>query len=297
MKAQTYAKLPTEQINPRSRRIDRMSVKQALEVMSREDFTLPQIVKKAHPEIQKAIKTVVSSMKKGGRLIILGAGTSGRLGILEAAECPPTFNTAASLVQSYMAGGKQSVFRSKEGAEDRGRDAVRIVRQKAKPSDVVLGVAASGITSFVKEGLREAKRKKCKTILVTCFPKVSKASAHIIIGLKTGPEVISGSTRLKAATATKMVLNMITVLSMVQLGKVYGNLMVDLQPKSKKLKARALRLIQDVGRVKAKKAHKLLSQSKGNVKTAIAMARKKLTYTKARKKLNQADGHLHKVIQ
>ncbi len=246
--------------------------------------------------MERGVKLIVASLKKGGRLFFIGAGTSGRLGILEAAECPPTFNTPPALIQAFMAGGKSSVFRSKEGAEDRGSDAQQIIRRHVRAGDVVVGIAASGVTAFVREGLQTAKARGASTILVTCHSGVPKNAAQVVIALKTGPEVISGSTRLKAGTATKLVLNSLTVASMVQMGKVYGNRMVDLQPRSRKLVARGTNLIATLGRVSTKDATRLFKNSGGHAKTAIVMARRKVNRNEALRLLKAADGHLYKVI-
>jgi N-acetylmuramic acid 6-phosphate etherase len=244
----------------------------------------------------KAVRMIVASLRNGGHLFFIGAGTSGRLGVLEAAECPPTFNTPPSLIRAFMAGGKPSVFKSKEGAEDRGMDSARLIRKNVKRNDVVIGIAASGVTSFVKEGLRVAKKRGAKTILVTCNPRQTSHLADVVIAPRVGPEVIAGSTRLKAATATKLVLNSLTVTSMIQLGKVYGNRMVDLQPKSNKLKARALRLIQLLAKVSPKKAETLYIQSGKNAKTAILMGKKNLKQSDAVRLLKKTAGHLHAAL-
>jgi len=291
-----YQTLPTEQRNPRSKHVDRVSLQKLISIMNKEDASVASVVKKATPAIEKAILQITSSLKNKGRLFFIGAGTSGRLGVIEAAECPPTFGTPPSLVQALMAGGKQAVFRSKEGDEDKGSEAQRIVRKKLRTEDILVGIAASGVTPYVRSALLTAKKRKIKTILVTCHPGVSAKWADVVIALKTGPEVVTGSTRLKAGTATKLVLNMLTVGSMVQLGKVYGHLMVDVQPKSKKLVARAVGLISYLGDVSEKQAQTLLRLSKKNVKTAIVMARKKVGYKKAAQLLRESHGHLYRIL-
>jgi len=288
-----FGKLPTEANNPLSRRIDRVSILRALQIINKEDAKAARAVRSQLPAIEKGVRLIVNSLRQGGRLFFMGAGTSGRLGVLEAAECPPTFNTPRSWVQAFMAGGRSSVFRSKEGAEDRGQDAERIVKKNVRKNDVVIGIAASGVTSFVREGIKAARAKKARTILVTCHSGRFASPAYLTIAVKTGPEVIAGSTRLKAATATKMVLNSLTVASMVQLGKVYGNRMVDLQPRSAKLTARAARLIAELGRVSPQRAARLLAASGGNAKTAIVMARKNVSRFSAAKILRANAGLLH----
>ncbi len=292
-----YARLPTEANNPRSRSIDRASVGKALRIINNEDTKIARAVRAQIPAIERAVRSIVFSLRAGGRIFFIGAGTSGRLGVLEAAECPPTFNTPPSLVQSIMAGGKSSVFRSKEGAEDQGNEGARIIKRKVRSNDVVIGIAASGVTPFVGDALRAAKKIGASTILVTCHSGKFESPAVHTIAVATGPEVIAGSTRLKAGTATKLVLNSLTVASMVQMGKVYGNRMVDLQPRSKKLEARATNLIVQLGGVSRARAGQLLRRSGGNAKTAIVMARKKLSRDHAAKLLQDSNGHLHLALQ
>ncbi len=292
-----YGKLSTEQTNPRSRQIDRISIEKAVDILHAEDAGVAAAVYRQKKQIALGVRLITASLKKGGRLFFAGAGTSGRLGVIEAAECPPTFSTPPALVQAIMAGGKRAVFRSKEGAEDDAAAGRRIFQKKLKPHDVLVGIAASGVTPFVLSALKIAQRKGLSTLLVTCNKKLSAGKlADCVISAVTGPEVISGSTRLKAGTATKMVLNMLTVLSMIQLGKVYRNWMVDLQPKSKKLEARALRLVAHLGGVPEKKAAELLQHSGRNAKTAILMARTGLDAKSARQRLAKASGFLAKVL-
>ncbi|MBI3013393.1 MAG: N-acetylmuramic acid 6-phosphate etherase, partial [Elusimicrobia bacterium] len=232
-----YRKLPTEQTNFRSRFLDEISVRQILVIMNRENLEIPKAIRPELGRIENAVQKIVKSLKSGGRLYFTGSGTSGRLGVLESAELPPTFNTPPVLAQAIMAGGKRAVFRSREGAEDDRVAAQSQIRKKVRENDVVIGIAASGVTPFVQGALLEARAKKAGTILITCNPgKELKSLADIVIAPHAGPELIAGSTRLKSGTATKMVLNMLTTASMVQLGKVYQNTMVDLQPKSKKLR-------------------------------------------------------------
>ena len=188
----------------------------------------------------------------------MGAGTSGRLGVIEAAECPPTFDTPPALVQAVIAGGRGAVFRSVEGAEDDGAAGARQMRRRARAGDVVVGIAASGVTPFVHGALGEARRRGAATVLVTCNPDVPRRSARIVIALAVGPEVLAGSTRLKAGTATKLALNTLTTGAFAGLGKVHGNRMVDLRPRSAKLRARALRLVAELGGVGAREAARLL---------------------------------------
>lgn len=291
-----YARLPTERVNRVSAHIDRLPVRRSLALINGEDQAVPRAVRRALPAMERAVKTIVASLRNGGRLLFIGAGTSGRLGVMEAAECPPTFNTPRSLVQAVMAGGNASVFRSKEGAEDRGADAARAVRAKISKGDVAVGIAASGVTPFVRDGLAAARSRGARTILVTCHSNPPRI-ADVIVSVPVGPEVIAGSTRLKAATATKLVLNSLSVASMVQLGKVYGNRMVDLQPRSRKLVERAVRLIAELGRVPEARARALLKAAGGNAKTAIVMARTGATRTGARERLKRARGLLRAALE
>ncbi len=298
VKKSTYAKLPTEQNNPRSRNIDKLSVEQILGLINKEDQTVPRAIAKVKPQITQGVRLITRALQYKGRLFFAGAGTSGRLGVLEAAECPPTFDTPPALVQAVMAGGRKAVFRSQEGAEDQKEEAFRLFRKKLKAGDIVVGIAASGITPFVNGAFEAAKEKKIKTILVTCNPKIkSSGLIDCVIAPSVGPEVITGSTRLKAGTATKLVLNMLTVASMIQLGKVYRNWMVDLQPKSRKLVFRGLRLIETLGEVPAHQAERYFTAAKRKVKVAILMAQKNWDYATAVQKLKKANGFLSKALR
>jgi N-acetylmuramic acid 6-phosphate etherase len=293
-----YAQLPTEQINVKTRSLNQFSTRKILQAISEEDQKVPEIVARAIPQIERAVELIVKSFRQRGKLFLMGAGTSGRLGVLEAAECPPTFNTPPSLIQAYMAGGRRAVFRSQEGAEDRGEEARKIIEKKTNRHDTVVGISASGVTAFAYHSLKAAKEKGCSTVLVTCNQKVSRLSfVDQVVALSTGPEVIAGSTRLKAGTATKLALNMMTVGAMVRMGKTFGNRMVDLQPRSKKLEARAARLVQSLSRVSEKQAKKYLKESRGNAKTAILMARRKLSFQEATRRLKIADGFLELALQ
>jgi N-acetylmuramic acid 6-phosphate etherase len=292
-----YASLSTEKTNPRSGHLDRLSPNQIVRLMNREDQQVLRAIAGARLLIARAIGIITGALRRGGRLFFVGAGASGRLGVIEAAECPPTFGTPPNMIQAVMAGGNSAVFRSKEGSEDSEQDAALACRRAhIKKGDVVVGIAASGVTPFVRSALRQAKSRQARSILLTCNPKPSPGMANIVIVLRTGPEVLTGSTRLKAGTACKMVLNMLTTASMVQLGKVYGNRMVDLQPKSRKLVERGIRLIRDLGHVQEKAARRLFKDSRGQVKVAIVMARKRLTYHLAVKELRRAGGFLREVL-
>ena len=293
-----YFKLPTEKQNPKTTHLDTRPVKEILRLIAREDESIHRALKKVEPSIARAVRLIRSSLKKGGRLFLVGAGTSGRLAVMEAAECPPTFNTPSSLVQAVMAGGKRAVFRSQEGAEDRTLEAKREMKKKIKRGDVVVGISASGVTPFVRASLEEAKKRKASTILIACnFSSSLRSLVDVVIAPRVGPEVIAGSTRLKAGTATKLILNRLTVTSMIQLGKVYGNLMVDLQPRSRKLKARGLRILKELGGISDQKARAVFRKAEGQLKTAVLMARKNLSYREARERLREARGFLRKALQ
>ncbi|MFA5975567.1 MAG: N-acetylmuramic acid 6-phosphate etherase [Elusimicrobiota bacterium] len=291
-----YAKISTETVNPRSKKLDALSALGIVELMNREDRQVLQAVSQARLNIASAVNLIVRSLGFGGRLFLVGAGTSGRLGVIEAAECPPTFNTSPNLVQAIMAGGRSAVFRSKEGAEDSESAAAAAVRRAVRKGDVVVGIAASGVTPFVRSALQTARQRKARTILVTCNKHSVNAAADIRILLNTGPEVLTGSTRLKAGSACKMTLNILTTACMVRLGKVYRNYMVDLQPKSKKLVARGIRFLKLLGRVSDARAKRLFQEARGQVKVGILMSRGHLTRPQALQRLAKTKGFLGKAL-
>ena len=292
-----YASLSTEKVNARSRDLDRLTPNQIVQLMNREDRRVLRAIAQGRAAIARAVQIVVNSLRQGGRLIFVGAGTSGRLGVLEAAECPPTFGTPPGLVQAIMAGGRSAVFRSKEGSEDSEKEAVSAIRRlRVGRKDAVVGIAASGVTPFVRAALRAARHQGGRTILLTCNPEPPNGLARVVIALRTGPEILAGSTRLKAGTACKMVLNMLTTASMVQMGKVFGNRMVDLEPKSRKLIERGIGLIQQLGGASDREARALFKASHGHIKAAIVMASKKVPFSKALRDLAAARGFLRNVI-
>ena len=231
------------------------------------------------------------SLKKGGKVIFIGAGTSGRLGVVEASEMPPTFGTSPALVQAIMAGGRDAVFKAKEGVEDNYEEGSRSIgRLRLGKKDVVIGVSASGMTQFVRGGLTRARKAGAKIIFVTCWPGSELQNfVDLQIAPAVGPEIIAGSTRLKAGTATKMVLNMLTTISMIKVGKTYGNLMVDVRTGSEKLKDRARRILGIVTGLDYDAADALLKRAKWNVKAAIVMQKTGATLPQALKRLRQAD--------
>lgn len=300
-------KLATEQVNPRSRRLEFLGVEGILRTISREDVGVPSAVRREIPYIARAVRLVVRALRSGGRLIYIGAGTSGRLGVLDAAECPPTFGTPPSMVQGIMAGGKSAVFRSKEGSEDResgGRSDIR--RKKVGRKDVVCGIAASMRTPYVLGAIREARRRGAATVLVSTNPRSMLArpefsklrrSLDVAICPEVGPEVIMGSTRMKAGTAQKLVLNMMTTASMIRLGKVHGNLMVDLRMNSRKLRERAKRVLMMTTGVDYDTADAKLKEANGHVKTAIVMIKSDVSAQEARGRLDRSKGFVRPALR
>jgi N-acetylmuramic acid 6-phosphate etherase len=269
-------------------------------LMNREDRRAVAAVGRVRREIAAAVKLVVTALARGGRLFFVGAGTSGRLGVIEAAECPPTFGTPPRLVQAIIAGGRGAVFRSREGAEDDGRAARRAVRRRVRRGDVVVGISASGVTPFVRAGLAAARRQGAATVLVACNgegARGARSAADLRVVPLTGPEVLAGSTRLKAGTATKLVLNTITTAAMTGLGRVYGNRMIDLQPRSAKLYERALRLVTDLGGVSRGRARTALKASRSRVRVAIVMAKRGGNAIEAARALAAAGGSLRVALQ
>ena len=291
-----YERLPTERPDPRSRDLDRLSPAAVAKLMNRADHEAVSAVARAVPEIGQGVELIAQALSDGGRLIFVGAGTSGRLGVLEAAECPPTFGTPPGLVRAVMAGGPRAVFRSAEGVEDDAAEGARQIRRRARAGDVVVGIAASGVTPFVRAALREARRRRAATVLVTANPRVARLVARVVIPLAVGPEVLAGSTRLKAGTATKLTLNTLTTGAFARLGKIYGNRMVDLRPRSAKLRARARRLVREIGKVGDREAARLLRAAGGSAKLAIVMARLEVGSTEARRMLRAASGSLRRLL-
>ena len=266
--------LLTERGNERSRGIDRMSVADCVELMNSEDATVAGAVAAAKGEIVRAIELVVAAFRAGGRLFYVGAGTSGRLGVVDASECPPSFLSDPRMVQGIIAGGDRAMFRSVEGAEDDPQGAVEVLKERRLgPGDVVFGIATGATTPFVHGAIRYASQVGARTVFFACVPREEcPDEADVSIRVLVGPEVITGSTRLKAGTATKMVLNMVTTISMVQIGKVYENLMVDVNASAnRKLIDRGARIISAVTGLDRQKSLELLRAAGGRVKTAIVM--------------------------
>ena len=266
-----WSSLATERHNPASEHIDELSTTEMLALINREDARVAAAVGCALVDISKAVDLVAAALARGDRLFYIGAGTSGRLGILDATECPPTYGTDPESIQGLIAGGPEAVFRAVEGAEDDADGARRHLEERAlSPGDIVAGIAASGVTPYVLGGLEYARRLGCSTLFVAASPSaVDAAEADVKILTDVGPEIIAGSTRMKAGTATKMVLNMISTAAMVSLGKTYGNLMVDLKPKSAKLRDRSVRILASLANLTEEIARQRLEDSAWDLKIAV----------------------------
>jgi N-acetylmuramic acid 6-phosphate etherase len=290
--------LPTEAINPASLAVDKTPIRDIVDMVINEDRKVIAAVQKEKERIAHGVEIIAQALRKGGRIIFIGAGTSGRLGVVEASEMPPTFGTSPTVVQAIMAGGQDAVFRAKEGVEDNFEEGARsISRLRIGRKDVVVGVSASGMTPFVRGGLTRARKAGAKIIFVTCWPGSElQTFVDVQIAPAVGAEVIAGSTRLKAGTATKMVLNMLTTIAMIKVGKTYGNLMVDVQTGSEKLKDRARRILSVVTGLEYDQADALLRRAKWNVKAAIVMQKAGLTLPQALKRLKKADDSIRDAI-
>lgn len=296
---QSRGHLLTEQINPNSQNLDSLSSLEIVNLFNQEDKKTIAAINQAQDSLAKAIDTVTTAMKKGGRLFYVGAGTSGRLGVLDAAECPPTFCTPPELVQGIIAGGAGALVRSSEDLEDSPQDgAEAIAHHQINNLDVVLGISAGGTTPFVHGALRAAKERGATTISLACVP-VEQVSidADIDIRLLVGAEILAGSTRLKAGTATKMALNIISTGVMVRLGKVYGNRMVDVAVTNSKLLDRSLRIIRDLTNLPSQEAENLLQRSGKKVKLALLMHWKGLEKTECELLLTKYQGDLRAALQ
>ncbi len=291
--------LLTEQGNPASRDIDSRNTAEILALINREDHLVAPAVAAEIPHITLAVDTVVACIQGGGRLYYIGAGTSGRLGVLDAAECPPTFHVPDDLVQGIIAGGEAALARATEASEDDPEAGRRDLAARGfSLRDALVGIAASGRTPYVLGAVAAARELGAATIGISCTPDSELARAvRISIAPLVGPEIITGSTRMKAGTATKLVLNMISTAVMIRLGHVYGNLMVNVQPKNSKLADRARRVIAEAAHVSDDRAGELLGQAGGDVKTAIVMGRLKLDRAAAEAKLSAAGGRIREALQ
>lgn len=288
----------TEQANANTRDIDKLPVLEALTLINREDAKVAAAVGAALPDIARAVEMIVAALETGGRLVYVGAGTSGRLGMLDAAECVPTFSASPRLVQGVIAGGAEAMLRSIEGAEDDPAAAADDLRARGVSSaDVVCGIAASGRTPYVIGALQFARSIGARSIAIACNRNTPVAAlADIAISVDVGPEVIAGSTRLKAGSAQKMILNMLSTASMIGLGKVYDNLMVDVKVTNAKLLTRAIGLVMRLTGLDEAAARRLLRSANNEVKTAVTMQRRDLSYIEAQELLKEAKGRLRQAI-
>jgi N-acetylmuramic acid 6-phosphate etherase len=289
----------TERRNPRTVDIDLATPIEIVDAIAAEDRGVPAAVAAERESIAQAVAMAESVFRNGGRLFYVGAGTSGRLGVLDAAECPPTFGTEPEMVQGLIAGGAPALTRAQEGAEDRLEDGARDIAGRAVgPSDFVVGIAASGATPYVRGALRAARAVGARTAIVACTPIGDDLRAEVDVAILpiVGPEVVTGSTRMKAGTATKLVLNTITTGAMIRIGKTYGNLMVDLRATNAKLTARSERIVAEVFNISRAEARRVLDAAQGGVKVAIVMRARGVSRAEAEQLLAQSDGVLRQVI-
>jgi N-acetylmuramic acid 6-phosphate etherase len=293
-----WQSLPTEAINPATLAIDKLPASGIVDLMIAEDRKMLTAVQRERDRIALGADIIAKALRSNGRVMFVGAGTSGRLGVLESAEMPPTFGTDADMVQAIMAGGKGAILKAKEGAEDNYEEGARqIGRLQPTKRDVVIGVSASGMTSFVRGALTMARQVGARIIFVTCDPRTElQTFVDLTIAPAVGPEIIAGSTRLKAGTATKLVLNMLTTAAMILTGKTYGNLMVDVQTNSEKLRDRARRILQMVTGLEGEEIDKLLKKANWNVKVAIVMQKTGLSHGKAVARLRKAKDQIRDAI-
>lgn len=289
--------LGTEQVNSNTLDIDRLSALEIARKINDEDATVAGVVRKALPEIAKAAELFAETLKANGRVFYIGAGTSGRLGVLDAAECPPTYGTDPSQIVGVISGGYETLIRSKEGVEDDREAAVSDLRERGLSShDMVIGIAASRRTPYTLAGLEYGQSIGCQTAFIICNQRGDMSFApDVLIELPVGPEVVTGSTRMKSGTAQKMALNVISTTAMILLGKTYGNLMVDLQARSEKLAARSRRILVDLLSIDLEHAETLLAEAGGSVKTAIVMHKFSCSIDEAREKLRRAGGFIARI--
>jgi N-acetylmuramic acid 6-phosphate etherase len=293
-----YARLATEALHPRAADLERRSLEEVVALLVREEAAAARAAFACRREIARAAELVVSALRGGGRLVYVGAGTSGRLGALDAAELPPTFGSDPSQVVALLAGGPRAMLRSVEGAEDRAPTAARrLARLGVGPGDVVCAIAASGVTPFSLAALEAARARGARTVFVTCVADGDRGQvADVVITASVGPEVLAGSTRLKAGTATKIILNAISTSSMVQLGKVFRGRMIDVVATNRKLRDRARRIVQEIAGVDARTASSLLRRAGGRAKLAIALHALDTTPADAARRLDEAGGDLHRLL-
>src|SRR4051812_40205912 len=290
----------TEQRNPLSADIDLASPQEIVELISAEDRTVAEAVATQREAIAQAIEIAERTFRAGGRLFYVGAGTSGRLGVLDAAECPPTYGSDPSMVQGIIAGGEAALTTAQEGAEDRPQDAkADIASRGVGAKDFVIGIAASGTTPYVRAALGEAMERGATTGIIACSPPPDELLSQVDVAILpiTGPELITGSTRMKAGTATKLVLNMISTGAMIRMGKTFGNLMVDLRATNNKLKERSERILMEVCGIERERARALLDEAKGRVKLAIVMQKLGVDAARAERALEEGGGVIRRVTR
>jgi len=294
------SRLSTEQRNQNSVNIDKQSSEEILRIINNEDKTVPFAVEKEIPYIAKAVDAVVNALKNNGRLLYFGAGTSGRLGVVDASECPPTFGAPYGLIEGFIAGGKAAMFRAQEGAEDYEENGANdVIAAGVTDKDVVCGIAASRRTPYVIGAVKKAKELGATTLYITATPRDTFNIDEVDIAIcpHIGSEVVMGSTRMKSGTAQKLVLNMITTTAFVRMGKTYENMMIDLQQTNKKLVERSKRIVMTITGVDYDAAADYLKQSGGHVKTAIVMILAGVDLTEAKKRLDKADGFVRLAIE
>jgi len=292
--------LSTEQRNPKSSDIDAKSTADILKIINDEDKTVPYAVEKELPYIEQAVEVIVEALKNGGRLLYFGAGTSGRLGVVDASECPPTFGTPYGQIGGYIAGGRKAMFRAQEGAEDYEENGAKdVLAAKVDSKDVVCGIAASRRTPYVIGAVKKAKELGAKTLFVTCNPRENFNIKEVDVAIcpYVGPEVIMGSTRMKSGTAQKLVLNMLTTTAMIRMGKIYENMMIDLQMTNKKLVERSKRIVMTITGVSYEEAAEYLKNADGHVKTALVMIKADVTAQEAKERLAKAEGFVRLAIE
>ncbi|MDX2085523.1 MAG: N-acetylmuramic acid 6-phosphate etherase [Candidatus Melainabacteria bacterium] len=290
---------PTEQMNPRTQEIDQLPTEDVLKLINQEDQTVASVVAQAIPQIIPVVEAAKKALQTGGRLFYVGAGTSGRLGVLDAAECPPTFSTPAEWVQGIIAGGSIALQQAVEGAEDSAEAGAQDIQTaQVKENDVVIGLSASGGAAYVLAAMQTARQFGAVTACITCNPngKLFHAVTYPVVA-EVGPEVIAGSTRMKAGTAQKLILNMISTATMVRLGKTYQNLMVDVRPTNLKLRDRAARIVATLAGVSVATAQETLDACHFEVKTAIVMQRCNVDAATARKALARHEGQLRRTLE
>jgi N-acetylmuramic acid 6-phosphate etherase len=289
----------TERRNPSTATIDTASALEIVDLIGAEDATVPAAVARVREDMARAVDLIEQAFRAGGRLVYVGAGTSGRLGVLDAAECPPTFGTPPEMVVGVIAGGYPALVKSVEGAEDDVNAAIgEMDARRVGPDDMVIGIAASGTTPFVRAALSRAQTLGARTAIVTCAepPKLLRDTCDVCILVLVGPEVVTGSTRMKAGTATKLVLNTLTTAAMIRLGKTYGNLMVDLRAWNDKLIDRSERIVMETTGLPRGEARGVIEAADGRVKTAIVMARRRVSRDEAERLLEEHEGRLRPIV-